>query len=228
MTKINNILLGAVALSILAPAFSSAEEGRAYVAGSVGLSIPANKLNYDDHDENRKNENIDPVKLKNSMNFGAAVGYKMSDNFRAELAFSYFNNFKFKANHKVNSEETLDQKNKSIAGFINGYYDIKEMNGFVPYLTVGLGFSQNKAGALVVNGPNEEPTLYANGNKQTEFAWNAGLGVAYNINEKITLDLLSYKYYDLGELTTEKNSSNHTYGGKLRVHSLSTGIRIKF
>ncbi len=225
MTKFNKLLLGAVALYAFSPlTFSNGEEGKAYISGSVGLSMPAKKFDYDAEDNNM---HFDPVKLKNSMNFGAAVGYKLSDNFRTELAFNHFNNFKFHANDK-SGDSTYKQKISSTSAFINGYYDIKEINGFMPYITAGFSFSENKAGDFIVHPNAGEPVSNPKGKTQTEFGWNAGLGVAYNINEKITLDLINYKYYDLGKLTTGKDDDGDAYGGKLRVHSLNTGIRIKF
>ena len=165
MTKFNKLLLGAVALYAFSPlTFSNAEESKAYISGSVGLSMPTSKFNYDEYHQNTV---VDPVKLKNSMNFGAAVGYKLSDNFRTELAFNYFNNFKYKADVKSNPGSTLNQSNKSMAFFLNGFYDIKEMNGFIPYITAGFGFSENNAGGLVsITSANRKQTEEIGSKKQ--------------------------------------------------------------
>ena len=123
---------------------------------------------------------------------------------------------------------TYSQKISSTSAFINGYYDIKEMNGFMPYITAGVGFSKNKAGDFSTNVKNKAPVIDPKGKAQTEFGWNAGVGIAYNLNERITLDLLNYKYYDLGKVSTDKDDGGEASVGKLKVHSINTGIRIKF
>jgi opacity protein-like surface antigen len=223
MINMNKITLGAGVLYTLSFLISThAEEGKTYVAGNFGVGISAKKFDYDP-----KHNDIDPTKLKNSMNFGVALGYKVADHVRAELAINRFQNFKYQATDKQDTDMTYSQKISSTSAFINGYYDIKEMNGFMPYITAGVGFSKNKAGDFSVNSPSNEPTVF-NGKAQTEFGWNAGVGIAYNLNERITLDLLNYKYYDLGKVSTDKDDEGDVYGGKLKVHSINTGIRIKF
>jgi opacity protein-like surface antigen len=224
MTKLNKITLGAGVLYTLSSLISAnAEEGKAYVAGNFGVGISAKKFDYDtDH------ELADPTKLKNSMNFGVALGYKVADHVRAELAINRFQNFKYQAANKRNTDMSYSQKMSSTSAFINGYYDIKEMNGFMPYITAGVGFSKNKSSDFLIKIVNEDPVIHAKAKTQTEFGWNAGVGIAYNLNERITLDLLNYKYYDLGKVSTDKSDDGDTYGGKLKVHSINTGIRIKF
>ena len=224
MTKLNKILLGAGVLYAFSPVtFSHAEEGKAYVAGNFGVGISAKKFDYDP-----EHNDIDPTKLKNSMNFGVALGYKITDHVRAELAINRFQNFKYQAADKLNTDTTYSQKISSTSAFINGYYDIKEMNGFMPYITAGVGFSKNKAGDFSTNVKNVTPEIDPKGKTQTEFGWNAGVGIAYNLNERITLDLLNYKYYDLGKVSTENDVAGEASVGKLKVHSINTGIRIKF
>jgi opacity protein-like surface antigen len=223
MTNRNKITLGAGVLYTLSSLISThAEEGKAYVAGSFGVGISAKKFDYDP-----EHAISDPIKLKNSMNFGVALGYKVADHVRAELTINRFQNFKYQAASKVNTDTTYSQKISSTSAFINGYYDIKEINGFMPYITAGVGFSKNKAGDFAINSPSNKPTV-VNGKTQTEFGWNAGVGIAYNLNERITLDLLNYKYYDLGKISTDKDKDGDTHSGKLKVHSINTGIRIKF
>ena len=224
MTKLNKILLGAGVLYAFSPVtFSHAEEGKAYVAGNFGVGISAKKFDYDpDH------QHADATKLKNSMNFGVALGYKVADHVRAELAINRFQNFKYQVTDKLNAESTFSQKISSTSAFINGYYDIKEMNGFMPYITAGVGFSKNNASSFLVKIVNEDPVIHAKEKTQTEFGWNAGVGIAYNLNERITLDLLNYKYYDLGKVSTDTDDVGDAYEGKLKVHSINTGIRIKF
>jgi hypothetical protein len=122
MTNINKITLGAGVLYTLLSLISThAEEGKAYVAGSFGVGISAKKFDYDP-----EHNAIDPTKLKNSMNFGVALGYKVADHVRAELAINRFQNFEYQAADKVDPDTTYSQKISSTSAFINGYYDIKK------------------------------------------------------------------------------------------------------
>ena len=224
MTQLNKIILGAVAIYAFSPlTFTHAEEGKAYVGANIGIGIPAKKFDYDqDH------QLIDPTKLKNSMNFGVALGYGITNNVRAELAINHFQNFKYQATNKQHANVSYKQKISSTSAFINGYYDIKEMNGFIPYVTIGFGFSKNKAGDFSTNVKGKTPHIDPKGKTQTEFGYNAGAGLAYNLNEHVTLDLINYKYYDLGQVSTQKDAAGDPYVGKLKIHSFNTGLRIKF
>ena len=225
MNNKNKITLGAGVLYTLSSLISThAEEGKAYVAGNFGVGISAKKFDYDP-----EHYNIDPTKLKNSMNFGVALGYKVADHVRAEFAINHFQNFKYQVTDKKHANVSYKQKISSTSAFINGYYDIKEMNGFMPYITAGIGLSKNKGGDFtsiesIKNVSNIDPK----GKTQTEFGYNAGAGLAYNLNEHVTLDLINYKYYDLGQVSTENDVAGEASVGKLKVHSINTGIRIKF
>ena len=224
MINMNKITLGAGVLYTLSSLISThAEEGKTYVAGNFGVGISAKKFDYDPN-----HRHADATKLKNSNIFGVALGYKVADHVRAELAINRFQNFKYQATDKQDTDMTYSQKISSTSAFINGYYDIKEMNGFMPYITAGVGFSKNNANSILVKIVDEDPVIHAKAKAQTEFGWNAGVGIAYNLNERITLDLLNYKYYDLGKVSTDKDDGGEASVGKLKVHSINTGIRIKF
>ena len=139
MTQLNKIILGAVAIYAFSPlTFTHAEEGKAYVGANIGIGIPAKKFDYDDS----THQLIDPTKLKKSNIFGIALGYGITNNVRAELAINHFQNFKYQATNKQDADTSYKQKISSTSAFINGYYDINEMNGFIPYVSIGFGFSK--------------------------------------------------------------------------------------
>jgi opacity protein-like surface antigen len=222
----NKLIIGAIALCAMTPSFSNfanAKDGKIYVGASYGLGFSSKKFDYDPtHDD------IDPTKLKRSNIFGVAIGTSINKNFRAEIAVNHFQNFKYQANDKQSADMSYKNKITSTAVFLNSYYDIKEIKGFVPYITAGLGVAKNKSGILKIHEKDSETTPYAEGKAKTQFAWNVGAGIGYNLNERLTLDLINYKHYNLGSTSTEKDENGDLYGGKLKIHSISTGIRIKF
>ena len=220
MTKFNKLLLGAVALyafSLLT--FSHAEEGNSYVSGSVGIGKTIGFIN--------KDKDYDEGKISKGNIYGVAVGRSFTPNLRAELTANFFRELRY--SHEENGIKQ-SQSFSSDAIFANMYFDIKEVNSFTPYVGLGIGLAKNETGNLLSKEEKENDTVIY-GKSKTNFAWQFGAGISYNLNEKITLDILNYKYYNLGSITTAKDDrlpGDGTLKNKLKIHSFSTGIRLKF
>jgi len=117
---------------------------------------------------------------------------------------------------------------------LNGYLNLKKIDRFSPYLTVGIGGSINKAGDLKLA---KAERMYALGDQKRNFAWQIGVGSLMKINSNMSTDL-KYKYVDLGVVTTKGvidggvHGTNHLKDGpakgKLRAHEISVGINYKF
>jgi len=167
---------------------------------------------------------------RDSQIFSLALGYRLSNNVRAELAFNQFHGFKYQGLALVNYE--YKQKISSNAFFANFYYDFNQFNKFVPYVNMGLGLSKNKSGTLYVKRKDVVGDSWEIANKsetRNQFTWNVGIGIAYKLNNKICLDLINYKYNDLGKFSTKEDIAKHRMViSKLKVHGISTGIRIQF
>lgn len=67
----------------------------------------------------------------------------------------------------------------------NAYYDFYTKTPFTPYISAGMGGARLKLGT-------EEQAIH-----QTEFAWQLGFGVSYEINEHFAADF-GYRYIDYG------------------------------
>jgi len=74
----------------------------------------------------------------------------------------------------------------------------------------------------------DKDDIYAKGTNKKQFAWQLGTGVNYTVNDKIDLNLVSYRYGNLGKTVTKADSKNPVLKAKLAVHSISTGITFKF
>lgn len=220
-----------LATSIASYNAMSATYGKAYLGASYGVGIP-NKLSYVD--------DVPPTRPKNSQVFGLALGYNYNDNIRIEMAFNNFNFKNYKAHMCPGSAnecndieyEHYTQKSVSSNAFLaNLYFDIKKYNKLSPYVTAGLGIAKNKSSDLIVtekekNSP-EMVTVAGKARAQNKFAWNIGAGISYEINERVTLNLISYKYYNLGEISTKNTVEEEYIDEKLKAHNVSAGIRIK-
>ncbi|MFK7761554.1 MAG: outer membrane protein [Candidatus Midichloriaceae bacterium] len=219
---------------------TGAYEGKKiYIGAGYGLGI-ANKIGSQyklTHDSS-----FPQKRPRDSQIFSLALGYKLGNNVRAELAFNQFSNFKYQGRahytdyssssvgNKVNYE--YKQKLRSNAFFANFYYDFNQFNKFAPYVNMGLGLSKNKSGTLYVKHKNVVGDSWEIANKseaRNQFAWNVGIGIAYKLNDKICLDLINYKYNDLGKFSTKEDiKGDRMVINKLKVHSISTGIRMQF
>ena len=207
--------------------------GKTYVAANYGVGI-ANKFNYDEY--------LKITRPKNSQIFGMAVGYQFNDNIRAELAFNHFHKFKYSntipnaladpENKHPNATHSEAQDIKVNALFANLYFDINQFNKFIPHVNAGIGIAKNSTGTIshtVKQSNIPDLVNETHGSKtQNRFAWNFGAGVAYKLNDTFTLDLINYKYYSLGEVSTGSDIAGDPSKTKLKVQSISTGIRIKF
>ena len=104
---------------------------------------------------------------------------------------------------------------------------------FTPYVGAGIGIaSVSVLGLKDVNVPNGG-VAYGADNTETNFAWVAYGGIAYDVNESVTLDL-SYRYTDLGEVksgTVTAFDGTSSYAGvdlgRVTSHDLMLGMRWK-
>lgn len=77
--------------------------------------------------------------------------------------------------------------------FANLYYDFRNSTAFTPYVGAGLGMAFNYA-----NYTFSSPGYHGNFDEHsTNFAWNVGAGVAYDITDSLAVDL-GYRYVNLG------------------------------
>ena len=155
-------------------------------------------------------------KGKNDDTFGLAlaIGYDFEKRLgipvRTELEYSYLGRASGSAGYRRNyiggSFEILGYKQKMDIQtvFLNAYFDIKTGTPFTPYVGGGLGFAMidvEKAGVenTVYYPGGSMPSSFSPGSKsQTNFAWNIGAGLGWDITPAITLDL-GYRYMMLGE-----------------------------
>lgn len=167
---------------------------------------------------------------------GLEAGYQITEQFRTSVSLDYLTKFSFSDKSDIDEEnEKTDTKwkIKSLVAMVNVYYDVMELNGFTPYVTLGAGIARNK-----VNGYQDCTTIKANvdhtqgfsvptGNK-TNFAYKVGLGTRYSFDQNIALDV-RYQFADLGKIKTATNARfDEANNGKLRAHEFLVGIAYKF
>ena len=196
----NKLLL--LTTAVVATTNAYASDVRPYVEGKISQNWI--KAEYKDIE--------DKANFKDNV-FGGAVeiGVKINQ-FRVGLE-GYYND---KAKEQKVDWVPIEMESKGI--FLNGYFDIPlpEVKQIKPYVGVGIGYSWLKVtGDWTPWGETKESI------KDKDWGWNAGVGVAYGINENIDLTL-GYRYEDLGKIKDEDSQTKFTN------HKVSLGIRYTF
>ena len=148
-----------------------------------------------------------------------AVGYNFHQRFltpvRAELEYAVFSEARGKRNALMRDFEDVnklfgnaEQRIQAQTLFVNAYYDFHNNTAFTPYLGGGLGlaFLKSKGSFAcdqynVTDGtvePEQHASFSLGAKTRTNFAWNIGVGFAYDISSNATLDF-GYRFTGLGK-----------------------------
>lgn len=178
-----------------------------------------------------------------------AIGYDFNKQYdipvRTELEYSLFSKVKAEKHYPLSQfiegeMLTDDQTYKIQSLFLNLYWDIENSSRFTPYIGGGIGVGFIKTGFgrhhynIDLSSPGyEEEDRYRDLGKRTEtnFIWNLGVGVGYEINDNWVVDL-GYRFVNLGSVTTATyvtpDSFTTTKTDHLYQHQFSLGIRYTF
>jgi opacity protein-like surface antigen len=174
-------------------------------------------------------------------------GRDFSDGWRLQGQISYQNmqsNVSPVSGFDDRSEDlfAVDAEIESTLLMLNGFYDFDiGANWFKPYLKGGIGVSRNKTtqaniaveynsaiwDGSVLQGQFVDDIQYPEG-KSTEFAWNIGAGLVFDVSENFDLSF-EYGFLDLGEALTETTGGGDALGwSDLSAQSISLGIDYRF
>lgn len=142
--------------------------------------------------------------------------------------FEYSKNADAKKSQTDDWGDKYELKLKSEAFMFNAYYDIETNSPITPYVGAGIGASRLKGSIKWNEYPEDNGSI-----KHTNFAWQIGAGVAYDINSNIALDL-GYRYMDYGHFTKTENE-NYDDGEareknkiESKAHEIMLGLRYTF
>lgn len=179
---------------------------------------------------------------------GATIGYDFGRRFnfpvRTELDYTILANAKDKTskpntyNYLTNGVPTPEDLNIEMQTSIrlhtmmlNVWVDIPTGTKFTPYFGGGGGAAFIRHKSAAIEEPGTPHAEVISGSKSfTNFAWNAGAGVAYAINDRWTMDL-GYRYVDAGSHKMHypgEGEVMYTSLGKLKSHNIMLGVRRTF
>lgn len=203
------LLLAGAAVCLFA-VNANAFEVNPYLSVKLRYSVMDNELKASDYEDSIKLSGDDNV-------FGGSIAAGVSTAVqggavRAELEYNR------NAEAKDTSYHVFKTEVETQSAMLNAYYDLDTGTKFTPYVGAGLGFAKVK-GTLNVFGEDW------GSESQYNFAWQAGIGVGYTLNNNITLDA-GYRYVDYGHWTAEDVEETDRLESK--AHELYIGARYNF
>lgn len=103
--------------------------------------------------------------------------------------------------------------------FLNAYYDIDTGTKFTPYVGGSIGYAKVE-GTISAAG-------FSMSEDDTNFAWQLGAGVAYAVNDNVSVDF-GYRYTDMGDISKTYSDEPATYKMDVDSHELLLGARYTF
>ena len=147
--------------------------------------------------------------------YGGGVGYRFSENLRADLTFSYRPDTDVEATTAGGTAITSEVD--AMTTMINAYFDMGKFSGVTPYVGAGIGYARLET--------SDQTGTVVTGDTSSNFAWAAMLGAAIDLGlGNATRADLGYRFINLGEFQQE---SDTTYDD-LMVHEIRAGLRHSF
>jgi opacity protein-like surface antigen len=91
-------------------------------------------------------------------------------------------------------------------GMVNGYYDLGNIRGVVPYIGLGVGLAYHQMDDYLISHPSAPANVpyKTHGDSDLTLAWSAMAGFAYQVSDRAILDF-GYRYIDFGRAATARH-----------------------
>jgi opacity protein-like surface antigen len=185
-----------------------------YLRGDVGVGITGlDGFSQDPPVVGADQVFVNAPSLSESYFIGAGVGYAYNSWLRFDATGEYRAGMRLHARDELQVGGVAVQSNQytgnlsSAVGMVNAYIDLGtfcELGCITPYVGGGVGVAYHwlsdfaDQGLVGLGGAVGPAAGYAPDSTSTEFAWALMAGVAYQVNERLTLDL-GYRYINLGD-----------------------------
>ena len=144
---------------------------------------------------------------------------------RAELEFALRGNSETSWDDGGRMREVKGTWNSTTL-FANLFWDFHNDTIMTPYVGAGLGMAFNYAGYDFTD---RAGNTFSGDERTTNFAWNVGAGVAFNINDHFTIDA-AYRFVGLGynEVSVSSGGNDYTVGNRPYNNEFMLGLRYGF
>lgn len=230
------------------PEVQTMSAGGWYLRGDIGMSNQQlhgsldNAL-YDSPDTTF--QTLDDGHFSSAPTYQFGVGYRANEWFRADVTAQYRGKADFAALDSYVYDNGVDPaeygsndytaKKSEWLFMANAYLDLGTWSGITPYVGAGIGASRNTISDFRdVNVP-QGGVAYGDTNSQWELAWALHTGLAFDVTDRVTLDL-GYSYLHLGDASSgdlvtfdgTNNVNNPMKFKEITSHDLKFGLRYKF
>lgn len=120
----------------------------------------------------------------------------------------------------------------SYTGMVNGYFDLGNWRGVVPYVGAGVGLAYHQMDEYAY--PTQGALPYrVTGDNDLTLAWSLMAGVAYQVSDRAILDF-GYRYLDMGRAATSRTEQNFSFTPSrlslddITAHEFKVGLRYHF
>lgn len=167
--------------------------------------------------------NIGTVTHKSGNAFGGALGYRVHPNVRAELEVTIRDNKVSTVDFTGTPFPFIDGDTRSTVTMVNAYYDLKTKTPFTPYVGGGIGMARI---TFENYRPEVAPTTSVSGGGH-RFAYQAMLGILYDISPRIALNL-EYRYLKSNPIPIYSTLGDVDASADYENDSALVGITYKF
>lgn len=130
-----------------------------------------------------------------------------------------------------NTWDPLHASLRTTTLMINGYKDLGNWGGFVPYVGGGIGAAYHQLSDVYFTG-NPNLTNKIHGDRDLSFAWSLMAGVGYQISDRAVIDV-GYRYIDMGSISSQRSDTGGYVNppvkfDDLTAHEIKVGLRYSF
>ena len=217
-----------------APVAAAAPGRNCYWRLDAGASLSTDPNGYFFFEDSTTNPSRTPMlneTMDNGAVFDAGVGCAFGNGFRSDLVFSWRTAKDVHADPEPQDPVSGELSSHSLMA--NIYYDIPLGMGITPYIGAGLGVVYHNLGDLRWRDVNGNNWTIA-GNEEVNIAWSLMAGAAYQVTDRITLDV-GYRYMDMGNVSSQRYVLD---GAGIRdagvefndvtSHEIKAGLRVNF
>ena len=198
------LLLTPLVYSSLASAAPAEEEG--YYGVARVISAERTARNMDSSARPGIGSFVSGDDSHKDMTGSIGLGYRFGNGWRLEGELSLAQKDKFNSGSTTFPTSLNEHHIESSRVMLNAYRDLRITDKVSLYGSVGLGLAKLESKGWQGN----ESRQYGSAT-QTNLAWSVGAGVAYDVTDRLTLDL-GYRYIDMGDTESGWNNFPNARG----------------
>ena len=229
MTQLKKVVTTLILVGLLCPVSwaNTRVKNNFFLSSSLGTSTF--------HQFYYQNQDNQPTKSNhNSSSIELTTGYKISNNINVALNYSTLHGIQYLnetvyGTDRIGEIKVLDSQELSAKLFSTSLcYKLGTVNKLSSNIFTGIGMARIKVSDFIHKVRNYSDIQYKQ-DLSKQVVWNIGADIIYKLNDEIDLEALKYSYDDLGTMVLNSvKEIDETANIRLKVHSIKTGIKIKF